>query len=85
MYSYVGGKSVDIIYIVGEIKNEDIKKVLDGYLKNEVEKLKDFLRNLDYIKPKVNIEGEIIEINSVLKLFKDNYVLMTFQKLFMFI
>ncbi|XRO77848.1 ATP-binding protein [Methanocaldococcus sp. 10A] len=78
IYSYVDGKPVDIIYIIEEIKNKNIKKVLDDYLKNEVEKLKDFLRNLDYIKPKVNIEGEIIEIRkediiNALKLFKNNY------------
>ena len=45
---------------------------------DEQQKLKYFLRELDYIKPKVELKDEIIEIKkddiiNALKLFKDNY------------
>jgi AAA+ ATPase superfamily predicted ATPase len=44
---------------------------------NEMQKLKHFLKELDYIKPKVVIGDEVIEIKKediieALKLFKDN-------------
>uniref|UniRef100_UPI0001754765 Uncharacterized ATP-binding protein MJ1010 n=1 Tax=Methanocaldococcus jannaschii (strain ATCC 43067 / DSM 2661 / JAL-1 / JCM 10045 / NBRC 100440) TaxID=243232 RepID=UPI0001754765 len=55
-----------------------LKDVLNILLMDEISKLKDFLSNLDYIKPKVNIEEEIIEIRkediiNALKLFKGKY------------
>ncbi len=45
---------------------------------DEQQKLKYFLRELDYIKPKVKIGDEVIEIKkediiNALKLLKDNY------------
>ena len=41
-------------------------------------RLKYFLKNLDYIKPKVKVENEVIEVKKndiieALKLFKENY------------
>ena len=44
----------------------------------KLEKDKDFLKNLDYINPKVNVENEIIEVKkdeiiNALRLFKDSY------------
>ena len=72
------GKPVDIIYIIDKLKNNDLKEILETLLMDEQQKLKYFLRELDYIKPKVKIGNEVIEIKkediiNALKLFKDNY------------
>ncbi|CAB3289896.1 AAA ATPase [Methanocaldococcus lauensis] len=78
IYSYVGGKAKDIKYVVEESKFKDLKDVLEYMLKDEIQKLDMFLDMLDYSKPKVDIDGEIIEIKkedivNALKLFKENY------------
>ncbi len=78
IYSYVGGKPIDIIYVIDKLKNKDLKEILETLLMDEQQKLKYFLRELDYIKPKVKIGDEVIEIKkediiNALKLFKDNY------------
>ena len=78
IYSYVGGKPILIIKVVDKLRYEDLKEILDQMLKEEIQKLRHFLKDLDYIKPRVNIEDEIIEINKediieALRLFKDNY------------
>ncbi|WP_064496697.1 ATP-binding protein [Methanocaldococcus jannaschii] len=78
IYSYVGGKPILIINVIGKLKHKNLKDVLNILLMDEISKLKDFLSNLDYIKPKVNIEEEIIEIRkediiNALKLFKGKY------------
>ena len=56
----------------------DLKEILETLLMNEQQKLKYFLKELDYIKPKVVIRDEVIEIKKediikVLKLFRDRY------------
>ncbi|ADC70017.1 ATPase [Methanocaldococcus sp. FS406-22] len=78
IYNYVGGKPIDIIYVIDKLKNKDLKEILETLLMNEQQKLKYFLKELDYIKPKVAIGDEVIEIKKediikALKLFKDNY------------
>ncbi|ADC68835.1 ATPase [Methanocaldococcus sp. FS406-22] len=79
IYSYVGGKPILIIKVFDKLKTErKLKDILDTILKEEAQKLRYFLKDLDYIKPKVNIEDEVIEIKKediieALRLFKDNY------------
>ncbi|AIJ05924.1 ATPase [Methanocaldococcus bathoardescens] len=78
IYSYVGGKPADIIYVIDKLKNKDLKEILETLLMDEQQKLKYFLKELNYIKPKVVIGEEVIEIKKediieALKLFKDNY------------
>ncbi len=78
IYSYVGGKPILIIKVVDKLRYEDLKEILDQMLKEEIQKLRHFLKDLDYIKSRVNIEDEFIEINKediieALRLFKDNY------------
>ena len=79
IYSYVEGKPILIIKVFDKLRiTNNLKEILNYMLKNEVSKLKDFLKDLDYIKPKVIIRGKDIEIKKeeiidVLKLFKDNY------------
>jgi len=78
IYNYVGGKPMDIIYVIDNIKYKKLMHILNYMLKEEVQRLKDFLKNLDYINPKVNVENEIIEVKkdeiiNALRLFKDSY------------
>jgi AAA+ ATPase superfamily predicted ATPase len=79
IYSYVGGKPILIIKVFDKLKiDKKLNDILEFMLKEEAQKLKYFLKDLDYIKPKVNIEDEVIEIKKediieALRLFKDNY------------
>ncbi|AIJ06112.1 ATPase [Methanocaldococcus bathoardescens] len=78
IYSYVGGKPVLIIKVIDKLRYESLEDILDYMLKDAVQKLKYFLKELDYIKPKVAIGDEVIEIKKediieALKLFKNNY------------
>ena len=78
IYSYVGGKTVLIIKVVDRLRYENLDNILDYMLKDAVQKLKYFLKDLDYIKPKVKVGDEVIEVKKddiieALKLFKENY------------
>ncbi len=78
VYSYVGGKAKDIVYVINTMKYKDLDQILDGILNDEINRLKFRLRKLEIVKPKIEIDGKVIEINKeeiidVLKLFKDQY------------
>jgi AAA+ ATPase superfamily predicted ATPase len=78
IYSYVGGKPVDIIYIIENLKHKELKDILDYMLKDAIQKLDMFLDMLNYSKPKIEVGDEVIEIKKenvieALKLFKDKY------------
>ncbi len=78
IYNYVGGKPILIEVVIDSLRYEKLENILDQMLKEEIQKLRHFLKDLDYIKPKVNIGDEFIEINKediieALRLFKDNY------------
>ncbi|ADC70019.1 ATPase [Methanocaldococcus sp. FS406-22] len=80
IYSYVGGKPMDIKYVIEECKFKDLKEILDYMLKDATQKLDMFLDMLNYSKPKVEIGDEVIEIKKedvieALRLFKKNYEL----------
>ncbi|ADG13084.1 ATPase [Methanocaldococcus infernus ME] len=78
IYSYVGGKPVDIIYVIQELKIKNLKEILDYLLNDTTQKLSTFLEILNYSKPKIQIESETIELKKeeiikALKLFKEKY------------
>ncbi|AAB98139.1 hypothetical protein MJ_0147 [Methanocaldococcus jannaschii DSM 2661] len=78
IYNYVGGKPVYIYSVIDEMRYRKLEDILNLMLKEETQKLKYFLKELDYIKPKVELKDEIIEIKkddiiNALKLFKENY------------
>ncbi len=78
IYSYVGGKPLYIYNVIDEMRYRKLNDILNLMLKEETQKLKYFLKELNYIKPKVELKDEIIEIKkddiiNALKLFKDNY------------
>ena len=78
IYSYVGGKPLYIYNVIDEVRYRKLNDILNLMLKEETQKLKYFLKELNYIKPKVELKDEIIEIKkddiiNALKLFKDNY------------
>ncbi|ACX72201.1 ATPase [Methanocaldococcus vulcanius M7] len=78
IYSYVGGKPKLIVRVINKLGIMDLKDVLELMLKDDMQKLKYFLNDLDYIKPKVSIKDELIEIKKediieALKLFKNTY------------
>jgi AAA+ ATPase superfamily predicted ATPase len=78
IYSYVGGKPVLIIKVIDRLRYETLEDILEFMLKDAIQKLKYFLKDLDYIKPKVKVGDEVIEVKKddiieALKLFKDNY------------
>ena len=78
IYSYVGGKPMDINYVIEECKFKDLKEILNYLLKEETSKLNMFLDVLKYSEPEVEINNKTIKINkeditNALKLFKDNY------------
>ncbi|AEF95786.1 ATP-binding protein [Methanotorris igneus] len=80
IYSYVGGKSIDIIYIIQELKNKNLEEILDYLLKDAIQKLDMFLEILNYSKPKIEIGNEIIELKkediiNALRLFKEKYMI----------
>ena len=68
IYSYVGGKPMDIKYVIEECKFKDLKEILKTMLKDETQKLKYFLED-------VNEEDKELykNITNALKIFKDNY------------
>lgn len=78
IYSYVGGKPIDIIYTINEMKYRKLEDILNEMLNDSIQKLDMLLNKLDYITPKISIENEIIEIKkedvvNALKLFKTKY------------
>ncbi|WP_423792688.1 ATP-binding protein [Methanocaldococcus indicus] len=78
IYSYVGGKPGDIYNVIDEMRYKKLENILDLMLKEEIQKLEIFLETLNYIKPKIKIGDEIIEIKKddvikALKLFKNKY------------
>ena len=46
IHSYVGGKPVDIIYIINELRNKELLNILNFMLKEETQKLKYFLEDV---------------------------------------
>ncbi|MEO2117593.1 MAG: ATP-binding protein [Methanocaldococcus sp.] len=68
IYSYVGGKAKDIKYVVEESKFKDLREVLKELLRDEVQKLKYFLEDVE--EEDKEFYKEII---GALKLFKENY------------
>ena len=81
IHYYVGGKPILIINVIDKLKiGYELNDILNELLTLKISQLKDFLRNLDYITPKVMIENIEVEINkkdilNALKLFKENYTL----------
>ena len=78
IYSYVGGKPILIETVINSLRYESLNEILDYMLKDATQKLKYFLKDLDYIKPKVKVGDEVIEVKKddiieALKLFKENY------------
>ena len=78
IYSYVGGKPILIETVINSLRYESLDEILEFMLKDATQKLKYFLKDLDYIKPKVKVGDEVIEVKKddiieALKLFKDNY------------
>ncbi|MEO2116989.1 MAG: ATP-binding protein [Methanocaldococcus sp.] len=78
IYSYVGGKPIYIETVINKLRYEKLEVILDFMLKDATQKLKYFLNDLDYIKPKVEVGDKAIELKKediieALKLFKDNY------------
>ncbi len=68
IYSYVGGKPVDIIYIIQELKNKNLEEILNYLLNDAKQKLKYFLEDV-----KEKDEELYKEIIKALKIFKENY------------
>ena len=80
IYSYVGGKPVLIYKVIDKMRYEELDEILNFMLKDEISKLKMFLEMMNYVKPKVEIENEVIELKkediiNTLKLFKDKFVI----------
>jgi len=68
IYSYVGGKPVDIIYIINELRNKELMNILNSMLKEETQKLKYFLEDV-----KEEDEELYKKVVDALKIFKENY------------
>ncbi|ADG14024.1 ATPase [Methanocaldococcus infernus ME] len=68
IYSYVGGKPVDIIYVIQELKIKNLKEILNYLLSDAKQKLKYFLEDV-----KEKNETLYKEILDALKVFKDSY------------
>ncbi|WP_048055722.1 ATP-binding protein [Methanotorris igneus] len=68
IYSHVGGKLVDIIYIIQELKNKNLEEILDYLLKDAKQKLKYFLE--DVKEENEELYNKVLES---LKIFKENY------------
>ncbi|EHP88525.1 ATP-binding protein [Methanotorris formicicus] len=68
IYSYVGGKPIDIIYIIQKLKNKDLKEILDEMLRDEIQKLKYFLEDV-----KEENEEFYNKVVDALKIFKETY------------
>ena len=76
IYSYVGGKAMDIKYVIDTMKYKDLDQILDRMLDDEINSLRFRLKKLE--TPKIEIYGKISEtskeeIIEVLKLFKNQY------------
>ena len=68
IYSYVGGKPIDIIYVIRESNYKNIDYILEYMLKNEIQKLKYFLEDVE--EEDKDLYKKVID---ALRLFKDNY------------
>jgi len=68
IHSYVGGKPVDIIYIINELRNKELLNILNFMLKEETQKLKYFLEDV-----KAEDEELYKKVVDALKIFKENY------------
>jgi hypothetical protein len=80
IYSYVGGKPKDMAYVVEESSFKDLNEVLGFLLNDEIQKLDAKFEIMDYLKPKVKIGENIVEIEKEdilksLSLFKDKYTI----------
>ncbi|AEF97285.1 ATP-binding protein [Methanotorris igneus] len=70
IYSYVGGKPVDIIYVIENLKHKTLNNILNEMLNGEISKLSYFLEEIEENDKEVHN----FLINA-LKLFKDNYII----------
>jgi AAA+ ATPase superfamily predicted ATPase len=68
IYSYVGGKPIDIIYVIRESNYKNIDYILEYMLKNEIQKLKYFLEDVE--EEDKELYKKVVD---ALRLFKDNY------------
>ncbi|AAB98624.1 TPA: ATP-binding protein [Methanocaldococcus jannaschii] len=68
IYNYVGGKPIDIIYVINEMKYKKLEDILTSMLKEETQKLKYFLENV-----KEEDEELYKKVVDALKIFKDSY------------
>ncbi|MEO2117583.1 MAG: ATP-binding protein, partial [Methanocaldococcus sp.] len=68
IYSYVGGKPVDIIYIINELRHKKLMNILNFMLKDATQKLKYFLEDV-----KEEDEELYKKVVDALKIFKENY------------
>ncbi|WP_423791982.1 ATP-binding protein [Methanocaldococcus indicus] len=69
IYSYVGGKPIDIVYVIQELKNKELKEILDYLLKDAIQKLKYFLEDVK----EENDDDFYKKVVDALKIFKENY------------
>ncbi|CAB3287081.1 protein of unknown function [Methanocaldococcus lauensis] len=71
IYSYVGGKPVDIYNVIDKMRYKDLEDILNLMLKEEISKLKYFLEDV-----KENNDEELYkEVIKALSLFKENYII----------
>ncbi|XRO77791.1 ATP-binding protein [Methanocaldococcus sp. 10A] len=80
IYSYVGGKPLDIYNVIDEMRYKELEEILETMVQDEVSRLEMFLEDLDYITPKVEIRNKTIEVKKediikALKMFKDSYTI----------
>ncbi|AEF95787.1 ATP-binding protein [Methanotorris igneus] len=68
IYSYAGGKPVDIIYVIQKLKDKNLKEVLNYLLNDVKQKLKYFLEDV-----KEEDEKLYKEVLEALKIFKESY------------
>ncbi|AEF95789.1 ATP-binding protein [Methanotorris igneus] len=80
IYSYVGGKPKDIIYVIKRLRVENLKEILDYLLNDAKQKLDMLLEVLDYSTPKVVVGDKEVEVKkediiNALRLFKEKYMI----------
>ncbi|ACV24731.1 ATP-binding protein [Methanocaldococcus fervens] len=68
IYTHVGGKPVDIIYVIDKLRYKELKEILDYLLMDEQQKLKYFLEDV-----KEKDEELYKKVVETLKIFKENY------------
>ncbi|WP_457612073.1 ATP-binding protein [Methanocaldococcus sp.] len=80
IYSYVGGKPKDIVYVIKNMKTDKLKEILDYLLNDAKQKLDMLLEVLDYSTPKVIVGDKEVEVKkddiiNALRLFKEKYMI----------